>query len=136
MESTLIPGAPVGQRFMRPRPYGPQQVMNPRSQVGCPYGGAALPNTPPTPPGFVAPRVPFASLLLIDGGINLQRDQKEASARRLTYEINQGQLYAERGAALRQEVREMQFEHDLSLQASQHLNHWEQNELPNSSQSC
>ena len=29
---------------------------------------------------------------------------------------------------MRQEVRETQFEHDLSLQASQYLNHWEQNE--------
>ena len=68
---------------------------------------AALPGTPPTPPGFAAPRAPFASLLLIDELISLQRDLEEASARRLTFEINQGQLYAEREAALRQEVREM-----------------------------
>ena len=53
---------------------------------------------------------------------------KLRAARRLTFELNQGQLYAEREAALRQEVREMQFEHDLSLQASQQLSHWEQNE--------
>ena len=126
----LVPGTPVGQLFLRPppRPYGPQQVMNPRASCGCPYGGAALPGTPPTPPGFAAPRAPFASLLLIDERIGLQRDIEETQARRLTLEINKGQLYAEREAALRQEVREMQFEHDLSLQASQQLNHWEQNE--------
>ena len=108
MESSLVRGSPVGQLFMRPKPYGLQQVMSPRSQGGCSHGGAALviPNTPPTPPGFAAPRVPFASLLLIDERISLQRDQEEASVRRLTYEINQGQLYAEREAALRQEARE------------------------------
>ena len=79
-------------------------------------------------PALLHLRVPFASLLLIDERINVQRDHEEAQARRLTFELNQGQLYAEREAALRQEVREMQFEHDLSLQASQHLNHWEQGE--------
>ena len=134
--SNLVPGTPVAQLFLRPpnlpRRYGPQQVMSPRAASGCPYGGVALPSTPPTPPvpppGFAAPRVPFTSLLLIDERINVQRDHEEAQARRLTFEINQGQLYAEREAALRQEVREMQFEHDLSLQASQHLNHWEQGE--------
>ena len=137
MESfNLVPGTPVAQLFQRPpippRVYGPQQAMSPRASCGCPYGGAALPATPPTPPvpppGFAAPRVPFASLLLIDERINVQRDHEEAQARRLTFELNQGQLYTEREAALRQEVREMQFEHDLSLQASQHLNHWEQGE--------
>ena len=133
----LVPGTPVAQLFQRPPPrprvYGPQQVMNPRASCGCPYGGSALPATPPTPPvpppGFAAPRVPFASLLLIDERVNVQRDHEETQARGLTFEINQGQLYAEREAALRQEVREMQFEHDLSLQASQHLNHWEQGEV-------
>ena len=110
MEFNLIPGTPVGQLLQRPRPYGPQQVMSPRASCECPYGGAALPGTPPTPPGFAAPRAPFASLLLIDERINIQSDVEEAQARRLTFEINQGQLYAEREAALRQEVREMQFE--------------------------
>ena len=132
----LVPGTPVAQLFQRPPPrprvYGPQQVMSPRAKSGCPYGGAALPATPPTPPvpppGFAVPQVPFASLLLIDERINVQRNHEEAQARRLTFEINQGQLYAEREAALRQEVREMQFEHDLSLQAAQQLNHWEQGE--------
>ena len=60
-----------------------------------PYGGAALPGTPPTPPGFAAPGAPFASLLFIDERISLQRDLEEAQARRLTFEIDQGQLYAE-----------------------------------------
>ena len=123
----LVPGAPVGQLFQRPpNPYGPRQAMNPRAACGCPYGGAALPGTPPTPPGFAAPKAHFASLFLIDERINVQRNLEEAQARRLTFELNQGQLYVEREAALRQEVREMQFEHDLSLQASQQLNHWEQ----------
>ena len=80
--------------------------MSPRSQGGCPYGGAALPNTPPTPPGFAAHRVLFRrTLLLIDERLSLQRDQEEASARWLTFELNQGQLYAEREAALHQEVK-------------------------------
>ena len=67
-------------------------------------------------------------ILLINERINIQRDLEETQARRLTFEINQGQLYAEREAALRQKIKEMQFEHDLSLQASQQLNHREQNE--------
>ena len=56
--------------------------------------GAALPNTPPTPPSLAVPPSPFASLLFIDERIHLQRGQEEASARWLTFELNQGQLYA------------------------------------------
>ena len=126
MESSLVPGTPVGQLFGRANPYGPQQVMSPRASGGCPYGN--LPPTPPTPPGL--PRgVLFApSLLLIDERLHVQRGQEEASASRLTFELNQSQFYQEREAALQQELREINFEEHFSLQAQQQLNQWEQEE--------
>ena len=100
--------------------------MSPRASGGCPYGN--LPSTPPTPPGL--PRgVLFApSLLLIDERLHVQRGQEEASASRLTFELNQSQFYQEREAALQQELREINFEEHFSLQAQQQLNQWEQEE--------
>ena len=53
--------------------------------------------------------------------------QEETAARRL-YEVNQYHLHEERESALRRELGEIQFEEELSLQAQQHLNHWEQEE--------
>ena len=49
--------------------------------------------------------------------------------RRLIFKLNQTRFYAERKTVLRQEIKEMHFEHDLSSQASQQFNHWEQTEV-------
>ena len=115
---SLIPGA---------NPYGPRQVMNPRTSGSCPYGGN-LPSTPPTPPGLPRGVLFRPSLFLIDERIHVQRGQEEASASRLTFELNQSQLYQEREAALQQELREINFEEHFSLHTQQQLNQWEQEE--------
>ena len=54
--------------------------------------------------------------------------QEEATAARRLYEVNQYHLHEERESALRRELGGIQFEEELSLQAQQHLNHWEQEE--------
>ena len=54
--------------------------------------------------------------------------QEEATAARRLYEVNQYHLHEERESALRRELGEIQFEEELSLQAQQHINHWEQEE--------
>ena len=56
---------------------------------------------------------------------HFQHDQEAAYARRLSFELNQGQLYAEREAILHQKLREIQFEEHLSLHMQQQLNQWE-----------
>ena len=137
MASSLVPGTPVGQFFQGANPYGPRQVMSPRASGGCPYGN--LPSTPPTPPGLPRGVLFRPSLLLIDERLHVQRGQEEASASRLTYELNQSQFYQEREAALQQELRELNFEEHLSLQAQQQLNQWEQEEaadLPSPPAGC
>ena len=121
-----MPGTPVGQLFQGANPYGPRQVMNPKASSSCPYGN--LPCTPPNPPGLPRGVLFRPALLLIDERLNVQRGQEEASASRLTFELNQSQFYQEREAALQQELRELNFEEHLSLQAQQQLNQWEQEE--------
>ena len=54
--------------------------------------------------------------------------QEEETAARRLYEVNQYHLYEERESALRRELEEIQFEEEISLQARQHLQHWEQEE--------
>ena len=54
--------------------------------------------------------------------------QEEETAARRLYEVNQYNLYEERESALRRELEEIQFEEEISLQARQHMQHWEQEE--------
>ena len=56
--------------------------------------------------------------------------QEEETAARRLYEVNQYHLYEERENLffLRRELEEIQFEEEISLQARQHLQHWEQEE--------
>ena len=132
MESfSLVPGTPV-QQLIFPRAkadpstgYEPNRPRSPRGQNN-PYR-AAPQAAPVRPPGIPGDRVPFySSLIYLDERIHRQVGQ-ETAARRL-YEVNQYNLYEERESALRRELEEIQFEEEISLQARQHMQHWEQEE--------
>ena len=129
--SSLVPGTPVHDLiFPRARHdpltgYEPNRPRNPRGQNN-PYR-AASPAAPLRPPGIPGDRVPFySSFIFLDQRIHLQVGQEEETAARRLYEVNQYHLYEERESALRRELEEIQFEEEISLQARQHLQHWEQ----------
>ena len=136
MQGSVVPGTPVHNLFpprvnlpSRNDPltgYEPNRPRNPRGQH--PYG-AASPAAPLRLPGISMEWVPFySSLIWIDGRIHLQMGQEEDTAARRIYEVNQYHLREKRDSALRREFGEIQFEEELSLQAQQQLNHWEQEE--------
>ena len=133
MRGSLVPGTPVHALFppsVNNDPLTGSEPNGPRSPKGQnnPYG-AASPAAPLCPRGIPMDRVPFySSLIWIDERIHLQMDQEEATAARRIYEVNQYHLHEERKSALRRELGEIQFEEELSLQAQQHLSHWEQEE--------
>ena len=131
--SSLVPGTPVHLLFpprARSDPltgYEPNRPRSPRGQPN-PYR-AASPAAPLRPPGIPMDRVPFySSLVFLDERIHLQVGQEEETAARRLYEVNQYHLYEERESLLRRELEEIQFEEEISLQARQHLQHWEQEE--------
>ena len=134
MESfSLVPGTPVRQLiFPRAKAdsltgYEPNRPRSPRGQNN-PYR-AASPAAPIRPPGIPGDRVPFcSSLIYLDERIHRQVGQEEETAAKRLYEVNQYHLYEERESALRRELEEIQFEEEISLQARQHLQHWEQEE--------
>ena len=105
----------------------PTVLEAPREQNN-PYR-AASPAAPLRPPGFRADRVPFySSLIFLDERIHRQVSQEEETAARRLYEVNQYNFYEERESALRRELEEIQLEEEISLQARQYLQHWEQEE--------
>ena len=130
---SLVPGTPV-QQLIFPRGKAdpltgdePNRPRNPRGQNN-PYR-AAPQAAPVRPPGIPGDRVPsYSSLIYLDERIHRQVGQEEETAARRLYEVNQYNLYEERESALRRELEEIQFEEEISLQARQHMQHWEQEE--------
>ena len=130
---SLVSGTPV-QQLIFPRGkadpltgYEPNRPRSPRGQNN-PYR-AAPQAAPIRPPGIPGDRAPFySSLIYLDERIHRQVGQEEETAARRLYEVNQCNLYEERESALRRELEEIQFEEEISLQARQHMQHWEQEE--------
>ena len=131
---SLVPGTPV-QQLIFPRGkanpltgYEPNRPRSPRGQNN-PYGAAQQAAPPVRPPGPPGDGVPFySSLIYLDERIHRQVGQEEETAARRLYEVNQYHVYEERESRLRAELEEIQFEEEISLQARQYIQHWEQEE--------